>query len=131
MEQWTAAALLKLGRQRRGKGHSIQTEKARHVLEKGQSMEAPILENYARGMELLVVLHHFQLENIDHIYIRTAEQDGSVWLCGKFSAITKDVNVGKRHMHGHGAQFSPICIKVKGIPNLMAVVAAHGAFSVR
>lgn len=122
--------LPKLERQRRGKGHSIQTEKARHVLEKGQSMKAPILEIFAQGMELLVVLHHFQLENIDHIYIRAAEQDRSVWLCGKFSAVTKNVNVGKRHMHGHGAQFSPICIKVKGVPDLMAVVAAHGAFSV-
>ena len=28
MEQWTAAALLKLERQRRGKGHSIQAEKS-------------------------------------------------------------------------------------------------------
>ncbi len=93
-------------------------------------MEAAILEIFAQGMESLVVLHHFQLEDIDHIYIRTAKQDRSVWLCRKFSAVTKDVNVGKRHMHGHGTQFSPICIKVKGIPDLMAVVAAHGAFSV-
>ena len=130
MEQWTAAVFQNWKGSGAVKVTVFKPKKARHVLEKGQSMEAPILEIFAQGMESLVVLHHFQLEDIDHIYIRTAEQDGSVWLCGKFSAVTKDVNVGERHMHSHGAQFSPICIKVKGIPDLMAVVAAHGAFSV-
>jgi hypothetical protein len=78
----------------------------------------------------LLVLDLFYLKDIDHVYVRTAEANGILFLAGQLTAVSENVNIRESNMLRHGTEGASLRIPVPGIPDLMSMVASPGTFLV-
>ena len=69
--------------------------------------------------------YDFCLENQGYVGIGAAEFGFAFGLARKLAAIAQDIDIRKGTVQGHGTDFSPVRIVIKGLPDVMAAMAAH------